>query len=106
MEVLQQRSGTPILVLWDNLRAHHAAEKAYKATAKHPDRIEFAYFPPYTPWLDPVESVFCRIKTHDMAQFCPHSHQELDAVSSHCFAAIRSDKIFLKSCFRHAGLSF
>lgn len=105
VEELQRRLRRPLLVLWDNLRAHHAAERAFKATAPRPDRIDFAYFPPYSPWLDPAEFLFANIKSRRLAQFCPKSHDELDVVASRHFAQARRDPSLIRACFQHAQLN-
>ena len=104
VEVLQERLRTPLLVLWDNLRAHHAAEKDFKATDRRPERIDFAYFPAYSPWLDPVEYFFAHLKTHQLAQFCPSSLHELCSVASKKLVQLRQQTHLIKACFEHASL--
>lgn len=92
--------GRKIVVLWDNLPAHHAAESYFED--EHPGWFEFVYFPASSPELDPVEGCWNTMKNGELANFVPNSDEE--STSTMTAAASHIDAQQLASCFAHAGL--
>jgi transposase len=101
LAALHHRFGGKVLVLWDHLPAHHAAETYFDE--EHPDWFEFEYFPTYSPELNPVESCWNQMKNVYLCNFVPNSDEQL--VSTVHAAAMRIDmEGLLPSFFEHAGL--
>jgi transposase len=51
------------VLLLDNVRFHHSAESRVAAAEKGFDLL-FVPVPPYSPWFNPIETVFSVIKRH------------------------------------------
>jgi transposase len=47
------------VILLDNVAFHHARQVAQVAEAK---KLTLLYVPPYSPWYNPVETVFSLVK--------------------------------------------
>jgi len=90
-----------VMILWDHLSAHHAAELFFEET--RPDWFEFHYFPAYSPELNPVESCWNQIKKVYLANFVPASDEELVSAVLERGERINKEKLLL-SFFAHAGI--
>ncbi len=96
---LRRQLGTKLLVVWDNLRGHHAAEKRFRGQG-----VVFRHLPPYAPDLDPVEPVWGHTKGNALANWAPEDTDELeDAVHNH-LADLNHAPQLLKGFFAAAGL--
>lgn len=99
---LQAALGRPLLVIWDGLPAHRAAQRQL---AELGNGTVFEYFPPYAPQLNPVEYVWAHAKHVHMAGFCPTDQTELGHRLVDTLLATRSKAALLHSFFDHAGLN-
>jgi transposase len=90
-----------VLVLWDNLPAHHAADAYFMDN--HPDWFEFEYFPAYSPELNPVESCWNKMKNEYLPNFVPTTDEELVAAVDAAAKRINEEKQ-VASCFNIAGI--
>jgi transposase len=90
-----------VLILWDNLPSHHAADAYF--TEERPDWFEFEYFPAYSPELNPVEFCWNKMKNDYLPNFVPTTDEELiDAVEA---AARRiNEEKKLIACFNVASM--
>ncbi|MCL2349564.1 MAG: transposase [Planctomycetaceae bacterium] len=87
--------GGKVIIVWDNLPAHHAAATYFEF--EHPDWFEVEYFPTYSPELNPVESCWHQIKNVYLPNFVPTSDDELVSAAH---AAKRLGK-YMKNCCRY-----
>jgi transposase len=96
---LRRQLGTKLLIVWDNLRGHHAAAKRFRGKG-----VLFRYLPPYAPDLCPVEAVWGHTKGTALANWAPEDTDELeDAVHDH-LADLNHSPTLLQSFFAAAGL--
>jgi len=93
--------GHKVIIVWDNLSAHHAADAHFTDT--HPDWFEFEYFPPYSPELNPVEPCWNQIKNVYLPCFVPTSDDELTQAVCNAAEKIHEEKL-LHDFFNHAGI--
>lgn len=83
-----------VFLILDNLRAHHA-KKVTAWLAKHKDKIEIFYLPPYAPEYNPDELLNSDLKRGISKRPSPRCEKELEHnVRSHLKTVqLRSDKI-------------
>jgi transposase len=82
---LQRQLKTPIMLLWDRLRAHRSEE--VKSYLQHTPAIRSIFFPPYAPELNPVEQIWGYTKRNQLAN---HAALDLDILASAARQALRS----------------
>lgn len=92
----------PIIVVWDNLRAHQAAEKSVKLFEKQ--GIEFEPLPCYAPELNPVEAGWSSSKYGDLPNFAPQDVTELEDAVTASLQGRRDNQTLLRSFFQAAKL--
>lgn len=92
----------PIIVVWDNLRAHKAAEKSVKLLEKR--GIAFEPLPSYAPELNPVEAGWSHSKYGDLANFAPQNVAELEYEVIKSIRGQRGNQALLRSFFQAAKL--
>lgn len=94
----------PLVLLWDAGRPHmHRLVRQYVAT--HP-RWHVEWFPPYAPDLNPVEQVWTYLKYGRLANFAPHTVEEIHHEVRREGHRLAQRPALLRSCFRHATLPF
>ena len=99
---LERQLDSPFVVVWDNLRAHHAIVVREFLNSRPLLRREF--LPPYAPELNPVEYLWGYLKRNPMANLAIPDVDELaDATRSHARSVQRRSDI-LKSFVRHSPL--
>lgn len=94
--------GHKVVIVWDNLSAHHAADAYFEDN--HPDWFEFEYFPPYSPELNPTEPCWNQMKNVYLPFFVPATDDELTQAVCEAAEKINEEQL-LDSFFQHAGLS-
>lgn len=99
---LHQKLRRPLLVVWDNLNVHYAAQKQLRDVV---DRIDFAYLPPYAPQLNPVEALWSLTKYGRMANWCPPDAWTLATRVRDELLDIRSEQRLLRGLFRAVSMS-
>lgn len=92
----------PIIVVWDNLRAHKAAEKALELLQKR--GIAFEPLPSYAPELNPVEAGWSHSKYGDLSNFAPQNVAELEQEVIGSLRRQRDNQDLLRSFFQAAKL--
>ena len=93
--------GSNVLILWDNLPAHHAVDAYF--TDERPDWFEFEYFPPYSPELNPVEFCWNKMKNDYLPNFVPTTDEELIGAVEAAANRINDEKKMI-ACFNVAGM--
>jgi transposase len=92
----------PIIVVWDNLRAHKAAEKSVLLLKKR--GITFEPLPSYAPELNPVEATWSHSKYGDLANFTPQNVSQLEQAVINSIRGQRRNQALLRSFFQAAKL--
>ena len=95
--------GKQVMIIFDRLSAHIAAQKYFEAT--HPDWFLFEYLPPYSPELNPVEQCWQYMKNVTMVNYVPMCVEQLEAKAEEAVQEINSDPKLLPSFFQHAKLA-
>lgn len=99
---LEQNIHTPIIVMWDRLRAHRS-KAVEKYLGEHP-RIDCEYFPSYAPELNPMEFGWSYLKTKPLAGFAPKNLEELNRRTKSSLCEVRHSHELLKSFLAHSHL--
>jgi transposase len=71
--------GAPIVLVWDNLPAHHA-RLTQKFITAHADWLTVYPLPSYAPELNPAEGVWAHLKTGVLVNLAAHGLDHLVAV--------------------------
>lgn len=90
----------PIIVVWDNLRAHKTAEKSLLLVEKR--GIEFEPLPSDAPEINPVEAVWGQSKHGALANFAPQDIAELEQAVNESISRQRKKQALLRSFFQAA----
>ena len=98
---LRRHLGRKLLVVWDNLSVHHAAEKALTRMAR---TVTFAYLPPYAPQANPVEFLWAHAKGRDLANYVPDTKVELGEHLVQTLRRTRRRSDVLEGCFHADGI--
>ena len=61
LEALRERYGTKLHLVLDNFSIHFSAE-VRRYLEQHPGAFEFHFLPTYSPWLNPMETVWREMK--------------------------------------------
>lgn len=99
--VLRQQPGRKLLIVWDNLRVHHAAQKALVRMHRS---LDFEYLPPYAPQANPVEFLWAHSKGHELANYVPDTKAELGEYVVDTLRRTRRRYDVLAGFFHAAGL--
>jgi putative transposase len=92
-----------IVLILDRWSVHKAAAK--RLIAKYGDKIKIEYLPAYAPQLNPVELVWCNVKSGTLANYIADDINELEKSATSALAAQKKKSKLLKSFFQHAGLA-
>ncbi len=92
-----------ILVVWDNLPAHHAAVTS-AFIADHADWLDVAWLPAYAPELNPVESLWAHVKTGVLANLAAHSLEHLIQVIKSALKRVQYRSDLLSGFLTGTGL--
>jgi transposase len=93
----------PIDLVWDNLQAHKSL-LVKDIVAKNP-RLRVHSLPPYAPDLNPIETLWCMVKHHRMANHAIGNLGELEATARRHVDAVSAEQKLLRACFHSAGLA-
>ncbi|MGL6195009.1 MAG: transposase [Thermoguttaceae bacterium] len=91
-----------IILVWDNIGGHKAAEEYFKWY--HPDWFEFESFPCYVPELNPVESCWKDVKSKELSNYVSENTEELTRMAVVSAMRLDSDPELIKKFFEHAGI--
>ena len=89
------------IVVMDNLSSHkiEGVRQAIEATG-----AELRYLPPYSPDLNPIEQVWGRLKSAELANLCTDTIDEVADIAKGGLDRIGSDASLCLAFLRHAGL--
>jgi Transposase and inactivated derivatives len=93
-----------VIIVWDRLSAHIAAQNFLERT--HPDWFVFEYFPSYSPELNPVEQCWQWMKNVFLVNYVAKDNPELHIKTLEAASYINTDPKLLPAFFHHAKLQF
>jgi transposase len=99
---LHREYGKKLIIVWDNLPAHHKARLYFEAF--YPDWFEFYHLPTYAPELNPVEMVWSNLKGKKLVNQVFEKTPELYEKVRESVNEVNQDKVFMKGCFKHANM--
>jgi transposase len=102
LEQLKVTVKGPVVVLWDNLGAHHS--KKVKRWIERNPRFSLENFPPYAPELNPIEYGWAYLKQHRLANFAPQAEEDLRLRAKAEFCRVRREPRILRSFLHRSGL--
>lgn len=102
LEGLREMIAGPVLLVWDNIKFHHA-KTVQRYIRDNQDWLEVLYLPAYSPQLNPIEYLWSSWKRTYLANLC------LSDASALCDVLIdneagATDQALLKGCLRASGL--
>lgn len=99
---LQRHLRGEIVLLWDNLGAHHsAAMQDYLASHR---RLIPEFLPPYAPELNAIEYAWSYLKTNPLANLAPDNTDELAGHVTDAFCQHRTKQNLLRGFVHATGL--
>lgn len=100
---LLRQLDAPIVLVWDRLLTHRSVLMG-KFVHKQ-DNLTVFLLPPYAPELNPVEQVWCYLKTNPLANLPLTTAEELATTSRKYSRSIQHSRSLLRSFVRHSPLS-
>ena len=104
LEQLKITERGPVIVIWDNLRAHHSRKVKRWLLSNH--RFTLEYLPPYAPELNPMEFGWAYLKYQRLPNFAPLDEESLRLRAKHEFCQTRHEPRVLRSFLHRSGLDF
>ena len=104
LEQLKLTVRGPVIVIWDNLGAHHS--RKMKRWLESNRRFQLEFFPPYAPELNPMEYGWAYLKHHRLANFAPEDEESLRTRAKKEFCQTRREPRIVRSFLHRSGLSF
>jgi transposase len=92
------------VLLWDRLAGHRAIRM--REFLERQSRIQFEFFPPYAPELNPVEGVWGYLKMNPLANLAPYDTIELSRRARSSTQRLQGNPRLLRSFLHRTGLSF
>lgn len=92
-----------IILIWDRWSVHRSLP-VRQYLEGHADRIDVERLPSYAPDLNPDEQVWNHAKYGELANFCPHDLEQLDAAVDCAMGKEARQPSLLRSFFQIAGL--
>lgn len=100
---LRRHAKRPVIVVWDRLQGHRSPE--VREYCRH-HRIELELLPPYAPELNPVEYVWCYLKTKPLANFAPRELAQLKRTTYCAGRQLQRRRNLIASCLNQTPLFF
>ena len=99
---LARQLNTPIVLIWDRLKAHrgHIMTTYLHATPA----VRVVLLPTYAPELNPVEYLWGYAKTNPLANFAPLDLDTLTAKTRHAVRSLQHNQPVLRSFLQHSPL--
>jgi len=101
-QLLRHLRGGKLLVIWDNGRMHRG--QAIRRLLTRTGRLRLFPLPPYAPECDPVEPLWSTLKAHRLANYAPHTLEELHAAAHRHLHAIAGQPDLLAGFFNASKL--
>ena len=103
LKALRAHLKRPLLIIWDGLKAHRSRLVRDYLDSTGGD-VQMAFLPPYSPDLNPVESLWAWLKRHALANFCPANLDELNTAARTKLKSAQKRKSIIAACWVQAGL--
>jgi transposase len=91
-----------VILVWDRLPAHRS-RKVLEFLWKY-NRVRMEYLPAYAPELNPMEYVWCNLKTKEMPNVCVEKLDELSFLARRALRRIRMRPAIIASCWKQSTL--
>ena len=104
LQSLRRHVRGPLVVIWDNLRAHRG-EQLRRWLARHRRSVRIEPLPAYAPELNPNEYAWGHDKGGELANACPDHTEQLAAWIESAVAPTRSDQPLLRGFVHASGLA-
>ncbi|MGH9120685.1 MAG: IS630 family transposase [Acidimicrobiales bacterium] len=102
-ELHRHLNGDKVTLIWDGLPSHRSrAMKSFLSSQRHWLVVE--PLPGYAPDLNPVEQLWGNLKGTELANLCPDTIDEAEAVVDRGLCRIGDDPTLCFAFLRHCGL--
>jgi transposase len=91
-----------VILVWDRLPAHRS-RKVLEFLWKY-NRVRMEYLPAYAPELNPMEYVWCNLKTKELPNVCVEKLAELSCLARRGLRRIRMRPAIIASCWKQSTL--
>jgi transposase len=91
-----------VILVWDRLPAHRS-RKVLAFLWKY-NRVRMEYLPAYAPELNPMEYVWCNLKTRELPNVCVEKLDELSHLTRRALRRIRMRPAMIASCWKQSTL--
>ncbi|WP_406157945.1 transposase [Streptomyces sp. NBC_00882] len=98
-----QRLGGPIVLVWDNLNVHKAADLRQWAAAR--ERLTVYYLPPYAPDLSPVAGIWSLLRRGWLSNVACSTPEHLDQRIRRGLHLIQYRSHLIDGCLAETGLT-
>jgi transposase len=102
LQNLSRHFQCPIFLLWDRFMAHRA--RLVQDHISNKEGWRSAFLPPYAPELNPVENVWCYLKTNSMANEALYELDNLTKSARRHGRAPQKREPLLRSFLKHTPL--
>lgn len=103
LQHLQRHLQARLLIIWDGAAIPRSTlVSAFLATTK--GKIGAERLPPYAPELNPVESLWARLKCHEIASLITTPAWELSLEATRALRRLRRRPSIIAACFSQAEL--
>jgi len=103
LKALRAHLKTPLLVIWDGLKAHRSRlVREYLDSVE--GHIQIAFLPPYAPDMNPVEYLWAWLKRHALANYCPTNLAELHITARNKLRSAQKRPSIIAACWVQATL--
>ena len=103
LKALRAHFRRPLLILWDNSRPHRSNwVRDYVASTA--GQLQLHFLPGYAPELNPVEFLWCWLKRHALANFCPDTFGDLQYTTRGKLKSAQRRSVIIASCWQQATL--
>ncbi|MGI9147996.1 MAG: transposase [Chloroflexota bacterium] len=102
-ELNQLEQQRPLLLIWDGLPSHRSRRMS-EWIASQREWLWVERLPGYAPDLNPIEQVWGRLKSAELANLCSDTIDEVASIAEDGLDRIGSDASLCFAFLRHAGL--
>jgi transposase len=102
-DVHQHEQHRRIMLIWDGLPSHRSRRMLDWASGQH-TWLRLERLPGYAPDLNPIEQAWGNVKSHELANLCADTIDEVSDAAKDGLGRINSDAPLCFAFLRHTGL--
>jgi transposase len=91
-----------VILIWDRLPVHRS--RRVQGFLEKYERVRQEFLPAYAPELNPMEYVWCQLKTHELPNVCVDRLGELSCQTRRALGRIRRRPALIASCWKQSRL--